>query len=133
MYTIRDGYDRRKNPQWFKVRPLTFEETLILKRRDELLFHANDGTARRCRVTGQVKMWKTRPNDLRVPVKYGMFESAYCEWRSGVHHGVQLLVECCSTTHTCSNAQTVDTTGGLVTECIPCGFYHIDPTRGGTE
>lgn len=93
MYTIRDGYDNRKNPQWFKVRPLTFEETLILKHGDDLLFHANDGTARRCRVTGQVKTWKTRLHDLSVPVKYGMWESARSEWRNGIHSGVVLLTE----------------------------------------
>lgn len=93
MYTIRDGYDRKKHPRMFKVRPMTFEEVLVLKRGDECLFHANDGSARRVRVTGQVKIWKTRPRDLSVPVKYGMWESAHVEWKDGVHHGTQLLME----------------------------------------
>lgn len=93
MYTIRDGYDRKKHPRILKVRPLTFEEVLVLKHGDELLFHANDGSARRCRVTGKVKRWKTRPNDLSVPVKYGMHESARVEWINGVHRGTVLLVE----------------------------------------
>jgi hypothetical protein len=28
------------------------------------------------RVSGQVQTWKTRPEDFRVPVKYGMYESS---------------------------------------------------------
>jgi hypothetical protein len=93
MYTIRDGYDRKKHPRMLKVRPMTFEEVLLLKRGDECLFHANDGSARRVHVTGQVKTWKTRPRDLSVPVKYGMYESAHCEWFNNLHRGVVLLVE----------------------------------------
>ena len=92
MYTIRDGYDRKKHPRMFKVRPMTFEETLLLKHGDECLFHANDGSARRVRVTGKVTTWKTRPRDLSVPVKYGMYESARVEYRNGVLHGTVLLM-----------------------------------------
>jgi hypothetical protein len=93
MYTIRDGYDRKKHPRMLKVRPMTFEETLVLKHGDECLFHANDGSARRVRVMGKVKTWKTRPRDLSVPVKYGMWESARVEYRNGEHRGTVLLVE----------------------------------------
>lgn len=31
-----------------------------------------DGTPVRCRVNGQVKTWKTRPEHFRLPVKYGL-------------------------------------------------------------
>lgn len=34
-----------------------------------------DGTAVRCRVNGACKVWKTRPNEFRLPVKYGL---KYC-------------------------------------------------------
>lgn len=93
MYTIRDGYDRKKHPRTLKVRPMTFEEALVLKRGDECLFHDTDGTARRVRVTGQVKTWKTRPRDLKVPIKYGMYESFYAIWRDSVPCGTILIVE----------------------------------------
>ena len=128
MYTIRDGYDRKKHPRMLKVRPMTFEEALKLKRGDECLFHANDGSARRVRVSGQLKTWKTRPGDLSFPVKYGMWESAKVEWKDGVHRGTQLLVEACGYPNDkpCPSCRQYDTTGGLVTECIPCGFYRID-------
>lgn len=31
-----------------------------------------DGTPTRCRVNGQCKIWKTRPEDFRLPVKHGL-------------------------------------------------------------
>lgn len=31
-----------------------------------------DGTAVRCRANGRCKTWKTRPDDFRLPVKYGL-------------------------------------------------------------
>lgn len=36
-----------------------------------------DGTPVRCRRTGKTQLWKTRPNDYKVPVKYGLKESFY--------------------------------------------------------
>ena len=38
-----------------------------------------DKTPMRVRVTGKVKTWKTRGNDFRIPVKYGLYESGYIE------------------------------------------------------
>jgi hypothetical protein len=32
-------------------------------------------TIRECRRSGRTQVWKTRPEDFRVPVKYGMYES----------------------------------------------------------
>lgn len=31
-----------------------------------------DGTAVRCRANGKCQTWKTRPDDFRLPVKYGL-------------------------------------------------------------
>lgn len=36
-----------------------------------------DGTALRCRVSGACKVWKTRPEDFRLPVKHGLRHSLY--------------------------------------------------------
>jgi hypothetical protein len=38
-----------------------------------------DGTAVRCRVNGACKTWKTRPDDFRLPVKYGLKDCFYIE------------------------------------------------------
>ena len=36
-----------------------------------------DGTAVRCRRNGACKTWVTRPDDFRLPVKYGLRECFY--------------------------------------------------------
>lgn len=36
-----------------------------------------DGTAVRCRANGACKTWKTRPDDFRLPVKYGLKQCFY--------------------------------------------------------
>ena len=33
----------------------------------------------RVRQSGSMKTWKTRPNDFHLPVKYGMYESAWID------------------------------------------------------
>ena len=32
----------------------------------------SDGTPARCRVNGACKVWKTRPDEFRLPVKHGL-------------------------------------------------------------
>jgi len=36
-----------------------------------------DGTPVRARVNGKCKTWKTRPDDFRLPVKYGLRDCFY--------------------------------------------------------
>ena len=36
-----------------------------------------DGSAVRCRANGACKTWKTRPDDYRLPVKYGLRQCFY--------------------------------------------------------
>lgn len=36
-----------------------------------------DGSPLRVRKTGQLKTWKTRPNEFKLPVKYGLKDSFY--------------------------------------------------------
>lgn len=36
-----------------------------------------DGTAVRCRVNGKCKTWQRRPDDFRLPVKYGLKQCFY--------------------------------------------------------
>ena len=60
--------------------------TLTLERaknlaRGTVLHHKNlenaDGTPQRWRVNGAPKTWKTRPNEVRVPVKRGLYSFDY--------------------------------------------------------
>jgi hypothetical protein len=41
-----------------------------------------DGTPMRVRVSGACKTWKTRPEEFRLPVKYGLRESGYIDQRN---------------------------------------------------
>lgn len=49
----------------------------------------SDGTPLRCRVNGQCKIWKTRPDEFRLPVKHGLYDCFYItqdnadEWSVG--------------------------------------------------
>lgn len=36
-----------------------------------------DGSPTRCRVMGKCKTWVTRPNEFKLPVKYGMRQCFY--------------------------------------------------------
>jgi hypothetical protein len=38
-----------------------------------------DGTPMRFKVNGRPKMWKTRPNEVRVPLKRGLYEYLYMD------------------------------------------------------
>lgn len=37
----------------------------------------SDGAPVRCRASGQCKVWKTRPADFKLPVKWGLYVSFY--------------------------------------------------------
>jgi hypothetical protein len=59
---------------------ITKEQAMALKYRTEL-YHRKltraDGEPVRCRVNGKCQTWKTRPNDFRLPVKYGLKQCFY--------------------------------------------------------
>ena len=73
--TLTDGYDRTKKPRRAKFRPMSTYQAKRLTYGDHAWILANDGTARRVKINGQPKTWKTRP-DVHVPLKYGMYEFA---------------------------------------------------------
>lgn len=41
-----------------------------------------DGTPMRARVTGKVQTWKTRPQEVKVPLKHGMYDTGYLTERT---------------------------------------------------
>lgn len=55
---------------------ITKEDALAAYHGKEFYF-LNKGKVARCRVSGKVKTWKTRPLDWKIPVKYGLYENAY--------------------------------------------------------
>lgn len=59
---------------------ITIEQAKNLKHRD-ILYHVSKKDSRGnpvvCRVNGKVKLWKTRPTEFEVPVKYGLYNCFY--------------------------------------------------------
>ena len=56
---------------------LTVDEVLTNTEFWHRLLTNADGSPVRCRKTGGIKLWITRPSDFRQPVKYGLKQSFY--------------------------------------------------------
>lgn len=76
-FTLKDGYNRTKNPPTKTFRPMTPDEAKGSAGRTsgEIYFTGDFKVYRRCRPNGMPKTWKTRP-DVELPIKYGMYECA---------------------------------------------------------
>lgn len=76
-FTAPDGYARRrKTPQpMLTLRYMTLAEVQALPTGGHASILANDGRVRIVKITS-VRLWKTRPDDVHVGVKYGMYEYA---------------------------------------------------------
>lgn len=59
---------------------MTFKEALQLKP-GQILYHKTkvnkDGSPVRWRVIGKIKIWKTRPDEIQIPVKHGSYDYDY--------------------------------------------------------
>lgn len=86
------GYDRKVKPKKYNFRLMTLRQIQRLKAGDRVWFLAADGTARGVTVNGKPKLWKTRPGDVRIPLKYGMYQYSATVWKDGEQrHGETLL------------------------------------------
>jgi hypothetical protein len=56
---------------------MTKDDALTGTRFEHVTKKNADGTPMRIRVSGKCKTWKTRPDDFKLPVKYGLYESGY--------------------------------------------------------
>ena len=68
---------------------ITIEQAKNL-RHGQTLYHVEHRNSRnepqRWRVSGQIKLWKTRPDEFRVPIKHGLYDHDYLD-----HHNSHLL------------------------------------------
>lgn len=84
--TILSG-DRRGAK--IQVRPMYLDEVKNLTRGARVLVHTGyHGRYRHSglvtvTVNGRPKTWKTRPDDVTVPVKYGLYECTHVDYRDG--------------------------------------------------
>jgi hypothetical protein len=72
-----NGTDKSRYPSNVMLDPMKLHEYKSLNHNSTVWVICRDGKARQVRVSGMPKTWKTRFNDVRVPVKYGMYDSAY--------------------------------------------------------
>lgn len=72
------GESRSKHPPVHVFHILSVDELKSLRPGMEIFaMGRNMSEAYRIRVNGKPKTWKTRPNDVEVPYKYGMYEHGY--------------------------------------------------------
>ncbi len=56
---------------------VTKEQALSANRFTHATLKNADKTALRVKRTGKTQTWKTRPDEFKIPVKYGLYESTY--------------------------------------------------------
>ena len=87
--------DRHVNPEKREYRFITKEETLKLGSKGwthlDVLCH--DGKVRNVKVNGRVRTWKSNPDRIEVPYKYGMYDygTLYWDWdrlTNGIAYGI---------------------------------------------
>lgn len=71
------------------VRPMTIDEVKALRSGTRVLAYTGY-FGRNClngivhvKVNGKPKTWKTRPDDVSVPIKYGIYEYTTIDYRDG--------------------------------------------------
>lgn len=80
-------YDRTKHPEKKPYRLMTVEEAKQLRSGSTVLARGNDGRIANVKVNGKPKTWKTRPGDVDVPWKFGMYEYGTARFRNGESDG----------------------------------------------
>lgn len=91
---LQSGYgkdDYRGGEREFRV--MSLDEMKQLHPGQHVFFLTRHGTYREVKINGMPKLWKTRPNDVEVPVKYGLYEYSYARYINGEPSGETLLVE----------------------------------------
>ena len=62
---------------------ITKEQALTARQFEHVTVKNADGTPLRCRANGKCQVWKTRPQDFKLPVKHGLKDYFYIEPTNG--------------------------------------------------
>lgn len=68
LYNGREGENTFRTPQSIQ------EMINHCSKHGHIWFHSIQGDARRAKVNGKVRTWKTQKDRIEIPVKYGMYE-----------------------------------------------------------
>ena len=60
-----------------EAKHLRYRQTVYIKGE-----YDSDGSPSKCRVNGKPQTWKTRPNEVKVPVKRGLYDFGYITHRN---------------------------------------------------
>lgn len=55
------------------------ENALTAQRFEHISLKNADKTSLRCKRNGKTKIWKTRPNEFKIPVKHGLYNYFYID------------------------------------------------------
>jgi hypothetical protein len=58
---------------------ITKAEAMVARTFEHVTVKNADGTPLRCRSNGKCQVWKTRPNDWKLPVKHGLYDYFYID------------------------------------------------------
>jgi hypothetical protein len=56
---------------------VTKEQAQTARNFEHITLKGSDKLPVRCRANGVCKVWKTRPNEFKLPVKYGLYQYFY--------------------------------------------------------
>ena len=56
---------------------ITKQQALTSRHFEHVTVKNSDGTPARCRAMGKCQVWKTRPDEFKLPVKHGLYQSFY--------------------------------------------------------
>ena len=80
-----------------------------------------DGTPKRWKVNGQVKTWKTRPDDFQVPLKHGLKGYDYLSQHTGEFFTTDFDLNCAQCGKSFLYSETIEVKYMFTTRtCIPC-------------
>lgn len=93
METIqaREHSDKRKSAPVKTWRVLELADLKALRAGQRVNFLTRQGDVAQVKVTS-VKTWKTRPGDIRLGLKYGMYEYSHVEYINGQYSSGEYLV-----------------------------------------
>ena len=56
---------------------VTKEQAQTVRNFEHITLKGRDNLPVRCRSNGKCQVWKTRPNEFKLPVKYGLYQYFY--------------------------------------------------------
>lgn len=82
---LKNGYKRKAEEEPFRL--MTVEEAKLLTVGQTVPFCTEGAVYKNVKINGAPKTWVTRPDDVDIPVKYGLYEYSTLfirggEWRS---------------------------------------------------